>query len=626
MLERRYGAGMSGPGGQDVPIPHRLQAEYDLLLELSQAISTTLELETLVQIISDGTARVLGVETTALYLIEDDDMILAATTPPLPPDMPQNLRRAKRDDHPHAAQALTAQQPLTLPDATQAKLSAAERVVVEQRNLRSLLFLPFSHAGVPVGLLILGTVNEQRAFGAHEIDLCRTLANQLAVAVQNARLHSGLKDYAARLERQIAEQARLEENLRHAQKMEAVGQLAGGVAHDFNNLLQIIAGYSDVARAELSAESEAHASLRLVQQAVERASALVRQLLAFARRQVLSLQVIDLNRAVETLLPMLRPLLGGRIGVSVKLDASPACVRADRNQLEQILVNLCVNARDAMPEGGNLTILTERLEPGDAGLARVALPGSGPYLRLAVTDTGRGMDAETRGRAFEPFFTTKELGAGTGLGLSMVHGLVAQHGGVVNIVSELNRGTTVDLYLPGVASDECAKVAERTEKSGGGRETILLVEDNEMVRQLTMKLLSSAGYTVISAADGLDAVNLLDQHAQRIDLALLDLVMPRLGGEAVCRALHGKRPDVPVIFASGQGAAALTNLAMTNAAEVLHKPYSREELLGTVRRALDARAQRPTGAANASAAIGGREHPSDSPDPAGGVTRDDTPS
>jgi signal transduction histidine kinase/ActR/RegA family two-component response regulator len=593
--------------GQPESIPPRLQIEYDLLLELSQAISTTLDLGALVQVIADGTARVLGVETTALYLLEDNELVLAATTPPLPADMPQSLRRAKRADHPHAEQALTAQQPLVLADTTQAALSAAERAVVEQRKLRSLLFLPFGQAGVPVGILILGTMNEQRGFGAHEIDLCRTLANQLALAVQNARLHSGLKEYAARLERQLAEQTRLEEHLRHAQKMEAVGQLAGGVAHDFNNLLQIIAGYSDTARAELPMGGEARASLGLVLEAVRRASALVRQLLTLARRQALSLEGVNLNQAVEALLPMLRPLLGERINLSAHLGADPACVLADRSQLELILVNLCVNARDAMPEGGGLTILTERVKPGDACLARVDLPGPGPYLRLAVTDTGRGMDAETRQRAFEPFFTTKELGAGTGLGLSMVHGLVTQHGGVANIVSELGQGTTVEIVLPAVASTECTAVVQPTTEIAGGPETILFAEDDELVRRLTAQMLTSAGYSVLLAADGLEAVSLIAQHARRIDLALLDLVMPKLGGLEVCRALHSQRPGVPVVFASGQGFDAASDSVTADAAELIHKPYSREDLLGTIRRVLDASAAGAGGGAPAPHAGGNRE-------------------
>jgi two-component system cell cycle sensor histidine kinase/response regulator CckA len=580
---------MTDPKIGEPPIPPRFQAEYDLLLELSQAIGTTLDLDVLVQVISDGTTRLLGVETTALYLIEGDEMVLAATTPPLPPGLPVSLRRAKREEHPHAARALASLQPLAVPDALQAPLSPAERVVVESRNLRSLLFLPFGRDQLPVGVLILGTTSGERLFGAHEIDLCRTLANQLAIAVQNARLHANLKDYAAALERQIAEQSRLEEHLRHVQRMEAVGQLAGGVAHDFNNLLQVIAGYSDLARDQSEPGSEAHASLGLVQQAVGRAGALVRQLLAFARRQALALQVVDVNQTIEALLPMLRPLLSERIRVAANFGGTPACVRADRHQLEQILINLCVNARDAMPDGGSLTIATATARPGDADAAHVVLPGPGPFVRVSVEDSGRGMDAETSRRAFEPFFTTKEPGAGTGLGLSMVHGLMAQHAGVAAIRSEVGRGTTVDLFFPAVPAGECVAAGEAEVKTEGGTETILFVEDNAMVHQLTRKLLTGAGYTVLAARDGLEAIELITGAADAIDLALLDLVMPRLGGEAVCRALRERRPEVPVIFASGHGADAIGDPDLARTAATLGKPYTREELLGTIRRVLDAR-------------------------------------
>jgi signal transduction histidine kinase len=430
----------------------RLLTERSLLLELSQTISTTLDLGTLVQFIADGTARLLGVETTALYLVEPDGLLLAATTPPLDPGMPESLRRLKREEHPYIDKTLTSQRPWVLADAAKAELSASERAVVEQRNLRSLLFLPFGHDGEPVGVLILGTKNQERRFD-DDLELCLALANQLALAVHNARLHTSLKGYATALERQIAEQARLEERLRHAQKMEALGHLAGGLAHDFNNFLQIISGYSNLAQSQVPAASEAYQSLAHVSQAVERASGLVRSLLTFARRQVLSLRVMDLNNTISGLLPMLRPLLTKKVEVSVQFDIKPANVRADPSQLEQILINLCVNARDAMPEGGSLTITTERAMPSDPRFSSINLPGPGPYVRLAVTDTGKGMDAETCRRAFEPFFTTKGIGAGTGLGLSMVHGLVAQHGGVSHIVTALNQGTTMEVFLPLATED-----------------------------------------------------------------------------------------------------------------------------------------------------------------------------
>lgn len=576
---------MSDPGEKDGAATSRLRVEYALLLELSQAIGTTLDLAVLVQVISDGTARLLGVETTALYLVEDSDLVLAATTPPLDPGMPDTLRRMRCEDHPHIAKVIETLQPVVLEDMSQAELSPAERAVVEQRGLRSLLFLPFGRDGLPVGVLILGTKSEQRRFGEHEIELGLALANQLALAVQNARLHASLKGYTTTLEQQITEQKRLEERLLQAQRMEAMGQIAGGMAHDFNNYLQIIAGYSDMAQSYLPASSDTYQSLALILQAVGRASGLVRGLLAFARRQPLSLRVVDVNQTVEGLLPMLRPLLTERVIVEARFGVRPANVRADPTQLEQILINLCVNARDAMPEGGALTISTTLVPPHEPVPSGVSLPGPGPYVRIAVTDTGQGMDPETCRRAFEPFFTTKEPGAGNGLGLSMVHGLVAQHGGVSHIVTAPNQGTTIELYLP-LVPEESTTVAQTPVASDGGTETILFAEDNRMVRDLTLKLLSSVGYSVIVASDGQEAVNLLTQHAQRIDLALLDLVMPHLGGEEVCRALHSLRPEVPVIFASGQGGGGISDPALANSVDVLQKPYRRDELLNKIRRAL----------------------------------------
>ncbi|HEY5283653.1 MAG TPA: ATP-binding protein [Polyangia bacterium] len=437
----------SDESDRNSPTPARYN-ERGLFFDLSNAMSTTLELDLLVQVIADGVSRLLGVETTAVYLVEEDDLSLAAATPPLDPDLPASLRRAKREDHPHIDQALKARRPIVLPDTSQATLSPAERSVVELRGLRSLLYLPFYLNDDPIGLLIIGTVNVLHTFGEHEIDLCSTLANQLAIAVQNARLHSGLKKYAKELETQMAERARLEERLRHAQKMEALGQLAGGVAHDFNNLLQVMIGYASSAREQLSTDEEPHQSIGFVLQAADRAKVLVRQLLTFARRQVLSLEVVDVNRAINALNPILRPLLGERILLSMRLDADQPRVLADNNQIEQILINLVINARDAMPAGGTVTIATQTIANEDARRKEIDLPSVEPLVRISVIDSGLGMDEETRLRAFEPFFTTKRPGEGTGLGLAMVHGLMAQHNGVVNIVSGIGQGTTIDLYFP----------------------------------------------------------------------------------------------------------------------------------------------------------------------------------
>ncbi len=570
-----------------VASPPRHQLEQELLLEVSQAVSSTLDLEAVLQIIADGTARLVGVETAAVYLLEGDYVFLGATTPPLAPDFPESLRWAPVGDHPHLLESVRALVPVILPDAPAAELSPAERAVVEARSLRSLLFLAFCLDQQPIGVLILGTITGEHAFDAREINLCRTLTNQLAVGVQNARLHTGLKRYAAELEQQMAEQQRLEEQLRHAQKMEAVGQLAGGVAHDFNNLLQVIQGFTSLARDEAPAGGSLHESLGLVLQASERAALLVRQLLAFGRRQVLSLTVVDLDQIIGGLLPMLRPVLGENVTVEVRRGAKLDRIEADPNQVEQVLVNLCVNARDAMPEGGTIVLSTENVLVDDRRRQELSLPRAGAYVRLAVTDCGTGMTPEIRSRVFEPFFTTKGPGQGTGLGLATVHGLVAQHRGAIQLESEVGRGTRVEVYLP--AADPAADRAAPRQLLAvpRGTESILVAEDDPLVLELTRAYLASAGYTVFTAGSGVEALEVIDDRATEIDLAVLDVVMPKLGGEAVLRYLRERRPGVPVVFASGYGRRSRSLESPPERIAFLQKPFGRDDLLRKVREALD---------------------------------------
>jgi signal transduction histidine kinase len=563
--------------------------EQQLLLEVSQAVSSTLDLGSVLQSIASGTARLAGVETTAVYLFEGDHLFLGATTPPLAPGFPEALRWAKLEDHPHIAAAVQCRNVVVLADAPRTDLSPAERVVVESRGLRSLLFLPFCLEEIPVGVLILGTTTCERHFDSREVNLCRMLTNQLAVSVQNAKLHTSLKGYAAELERQMAEQKRLEDQLRHAQKMEAVGQLAGGVAHDFNNLLQVIEGYASLACDEAPPGGEVSEYLGYVLQASERAGLLVRQLLAFGRRQVLSLAIVDLDQIVEALMPMLRPVLGEAISVDFRRGGPLDPIEADPNQIEQVLVNLCVNARDAMAEGGTIVITTGNTYVDDRRCAELSLPNEGAYVRLEVEDSGCGMSAETMARVFEPFFTTKGEGRGTGLGLATVHGLVVQHRGAVAIHSELGRGTRVTVYLPAAASRTFEPTGAEPAPAARGTETILVVEDEPLVLELTRAFLVAAGYTVLTAASGVEAIEAVDSMAGPVDLAVLDLVLPRLGGEAVLRHLRQRWPGVPVIFASGHGHRARSQVATSERTAFLQKPFGREALLRKVREMLDTR-------------------------------------
>lgn len=567
--------------------PPRHQLEQDLLLEVSQTVSSTLDLEAVLQIIADGTARLVGVETAAVYLIEGNQLYLGATTPPLDPSVPESFRWASTDDHPHIHEALRSRAPLVLPDAARSALSPAERVIVEIRNLRSLLFLPFCLEQTPIGVLILGTTSGEHVFDAREVNLCRTITNQLAVSVQNARLHTSLKRYAAALEQQMAEQQRLEQQLRQAQKMEAVGQLAGGVAHDFNNLLQVMQGFTSLAREEVQPESSAHESLGLVLQATERAGLLVRQLLAFGRRQVLSLAIVDLNLVIDNLLPMLRPLLRANITVERRLVTPLDAVEADPNQLEQVLVNLCVNARDAMPDGGTLVVTTGNVIVDERLCHELTLPCAGAYVILEVADSGCGMTAETQARVFEPFFTTKGPGQGTGLGLATVHGLVAQHRGAVHIDSAVGRGTRMRVYLPAATAAKQDAILSQLPAVSHGTETILVAEDEPLVLELTRASLAAAGYKVLTAANGVEALAVIESRAQELDLAVLDVVMPQLGGEAVLRRLRELRPRIPVVFATGYGRNTHDNQSEQESIALLQKPYVREELLRKVREMLD---------------------------------------
>jgi PAS domain S-box-containing protein len=386
----------------------------------------------------------------------------------------------------------------------------------------------------------------------------------------------------------LTERMELEEQLRHSQRMEAVGQLAGGVAHDFNNLLTIIAGRTRFALRELAGTQDPlRADLEEVAAAAERASALTSQLLAFSRRQVLQPRVIDVNLVVTEMERMLRRLIGEDIEIAIQLGPDLHAVRADRGQLEQVILNLAVNARDAMPDGGRLTISTANVELEAPPGADADQPlAAGPYALLAVADTGHGMDATTRSHVFEPFFTTKEPGKGTGLGLSTVYGIIAQSGGHIRVESTLGAGSTFAVYLPlvdaeAVAADE----PMRSEGTLTGTETVLLAEDDDGVRALAELVLSRYGYTVLTAGDGAEALRVAAEHPARIDVLVTDVVMPRMKGPELADEVSRLRPGIRVLYMSGYAEA--TDLPEGAAVDVVPKPFSEEALARKVRDALE---------------------------------------
>jgi len=384
-----------------------------------------------------------------------------------------------------------------------------------------------------------------------------------------------------------AERRKLEEQLVLSQRLEAIGRLAGGVAHDFNNLLTVIDSYAGFAVDALPAGDPVRDDVEQIQQAAQRAAALTRQLLAFSRRQLLAPSVLDLGEVVQDLRSMLARLLGEDIDIAIHLAPDLGAVRADRSQMEQVLLNLAINARDAMPQGGKLTIELRNalLDETYPSTHRSARPG--PHVLLAVSDTGRGMDAETVSHIFEPFFTTRGQAGGTGLGLATVYGIVKQSGGNIWVYSEPALGTTFKVYLPSVALEERPESAPGVRTRPRGAETILLVEDQRAVRALTERILSGVGYHVVAAASGEDALRLCEAGAQP-QLLLTDVVMPQMSGRQLAERLQPRYPGLRVLYMSGYtDDAVVRHGVLEHATCFISKPFSAAELTTKVRQVLD---------------------------------------
>jgi PAS domain S-box-containing protein len=388
----------------------------------------------------------------------------------------------------------------------------------------------------------------------------------------------------------VTEERTLQAQLQQAQRLESVGRLAGGVAHDFNNLLTVMKGYLELSLTTLRPDDPLTDNLREVDHAVDSAASLTQQLLAFSRRQVIAPRVLDLNDVVRRALGMLQRVLGEHITVECVAAPDLGHVRFDPAQAEQVLVNLAVNARDAMPEGGRLTIETANVTLDEAYLARHPDAVAGEYVVLAVSDTGVGMSRETREHAFEPFYTTKLPGHGTGLGLAMIHGAVSQNGGRIEVYSELGHGTSFKIYLPRVTEDGLAEPGAPVAASPRGSERILVVEDDPHVRALTERLLRRFGYEVITAGDGEEALAWLTQHGLPVDLLLTDVIMPSMNGKVLAERVLAMRPDTRVLFTSGYTANVIVQHGVLKpGVEFLPKPFTTAALAQRVREVLDGR-------------------------------------
>ena len=433
-------------------------------------------------------------------------------------------------------------------------------------------------------IFLSGAIGEETAVASLQAG-----ATDYVVKQRLARLPAAVRR-ALREAEERAERKRLEDHLRQSQKMEAIGRLTGGIAHDFNNLLTVINGYSEMSLQSLKADDALRPNLEQIKEAGERAAGLTRQLLAFSRRQVLEPKVLDLNAVVTNVEKLLNRMIGEDVILAATRTAGLGRVKADPSQIEQVLMNLAVNARDAMPAGGKLTIETANVELDESYAREHMTVQPGRYVMLAVSDTGCGMDVETQKRIFEPFFTTKEQGKGTGLGLSTVYGIVKQSGGYIWAYSEVGLGTTFKVYLPRVdAAIAAVEPAREVLRTARGAETVLLAEDDPALRSLLRKVLQENGYTVLEAFHGKHAVEVCEQHSGPIHLMVTDVVMPEMGGTEAAGRLSSLRPDLKVLFLSGYADDAVhRHGVLAPGTAFLQKPFVLETLARKVREVLDA--------------------------------------
>ncbi len=423
----------------------------------------------------------------------------------------------------------------------------------------------------------------------YQIEFLTSNGNLIPLEINSRLIYQSGKPVAVQgIARDISERRNLEEQLRQSQKMEAIGRLAGGLAHDFNNLLTAIIGYTQLAQLRLG-EHPAQKDIGEIEKAAHRAATLTQQLLAFSRKQVLQPKLINLNDVTTDISKMLGRLIGEDVELTMRLADDLGWIRADPNQMEQILLNLAVNARDAMPDGGKLMLETANYQFKESEISHHLEMSPGSYVMLAVSDTGNGMDKQTLERIFEPFFTTKELGKGTGLGLSTVYGIIRQSGGTIWAYSEPGRGTTFKIYMPRV--DETIAVEDDTRKLSEtltGAETILIVEDEAAVREAARQILELQGYAALAAADADEAVQICETYAAEIHLVISDVVMPNLSGRQLVERLSHLRPSMKVLYISGYTDDAMMHHGIVDGGmPFLQKPFTQQALARKVRDVLD---------------------------------------
>jgi signal transduction histidine kinase/CheY-like chemotaxis protein len=562
------------------------EARLESLVEISGDLSRMQELDSLLGRIADACGHLVNTDWVGFRLVDGDELVVAGTLDdgtrmPVRPRIKIGQSLAGRVAS--TGRALLLRDPANHPD-----LDPEHAASIRRLGYRGLLTVPAKIGDRVVGVLSFLTTREQ-GFSAEDMAIATAFASHAAIALENSRL-------LLESRRAYDELAETQGQLEQAQKMDAIGRLAGGVAHDFNNLLTVILGRTDILLHPLKPEDPMRRGIELIQRTAVRAADLTRQLLAFSRKQVLEPVVLDLSAVATDMKDMLGRLIGEDIALLTTPTPGLGRVKADRGQIEQVVMNLAVNARDAMPQGGRLILETANVELDDEYVRRHVGARPGPHVMLAVSDTGTGIPREIQAQIFEPFFTTKEQGKGTGLGLATVYGIVKQSGGYIEVDSEPGQGTVFRIYLPRL--DAAAVTVDRSVRpaaAAGGTETILLVEDEEGVRELARDILRASGYTVLEARNGAEALLLCERHQGPLDMLLTDVVMPRMSGRELAERLAPLRPELSVLYMSGYtDDAVIRHGVLAAGTAFLQKPFTPAALVQRVRETLDL-----TAAANA---------------------------
>jgi PAS domain S-box-containing protein len=556
------------------------QTRLEALLGIGRELSRIQPVEPLLSRVAEACGRLFDAESAAFRLLDGDDLQLCGTwgrAKDLMPSPPLKVGESLTGIVAATGEPLIADDPANDP-----RLIPLHRERYRQAGIRAFLGVPVKVDERVVGVLTI-RISREGGFSSDDVEIARAFAAQAAIALENSRLYEETQSALRQL-------SQTKDQLVQSQKMEAIGQLAGGVAHDFNNLLTVIIGRSQLFLARAAAGDPGRRDVEMVNRAAERAAGLTRQLLAFSRKQVLKPEPLDLNALVGGLAPMLRRLIGEHIDLVIAPGGDLGQVMADPGQIEQVVMNLVVNARDAMPDGGALKVQTEHAALVET---REHLEGRippGDYVAVRVQDAGSGMDSATLAKIFEPFFTTKEPGKGTGLGLSTVYGIVHQSGGHIGVDSAPGRGTTFTIYLPRTAAPAPPSPSGRVAAvMVGGSETILLVEDEDGVRQLARDVLEACGYTVLATGDPREALTIAERRGEEIDLLVTDMVMPTIRGSALAAQLRRRMPDLRLLYVSGYtDEMATPGGKIEPPAPLLQKPFTPPALARAVRDALDA--------------------------------------